>query len=295
MCGGICVCAGKLSEHCWLVGDGFRGPPPDDDAFWDEATNVVHAAARVAKPMLPPPAVSPASLAQGCQEELEVLDISEIRPGRLYLCNTESARSRLARAMLGIKGVVVLASAQSGAAMDLGTTQHFTIDTDAALGEQLPAAMRFVQQLSGPALICCVTGYGIGAAACAGALAANEGLSALTALEEVEKRRGPCLAVEPDDVEELASFCDAFLRMEFTLRLGPPPPPQSGGPSILTANAVMTPTVTGQRPPPEPVSPHKRAKKDGAINSPQAAKAAAAAAAVTLQNPRTWSLDSAEQ
>jgi len=260
--------AKKLSEACTLTGDGFAGPPLEEDAFWSEAATIVRATSRVAQP-LSPRVMTPAALSSACRDAIEVLDISEICAQRLYLSDISSATSPLGRALLSIKGVVVVPPV--GSEPHFGYTPVHRVEVSKPLAEQLPAAVSFIRQLDGPVLICSTTGRGVGAAVCAAALAADDGLSAPMAITEVARRRGAPLRVERDEEQQLQSFCDAFLRMEFTLRLGSPA-------SRPRSSPHSTPTMCGAvRPlPPDAAaaarSPLKRAQPSSPVRSPRSKK-----------------------
>jgi len=262
----INVAARKLVERgCWLVGDGFRGTPPTSDVpFWEEVTKLGQAALRVAQPQAQRLTLTSSKLGRACHEELEVLDVSEIRPGVLYLSDISSAGSRLGQAVLGIRGIVLVSSE----AVAFDKTCH-VIDGNAPLADQLPAAVSFSRRLGGAVLVCSQTGRGVGAMVCAAILAASDGVSAPVALAHVGQRRGLPLRVETDEEEELSAFCDAFLRMEFQLRLG------RSSPRI---SPVSTPKLVGtKRPRHEVHSPLKKAaacppaKKAAKANAPSAA------------------------
>ena len=188
--------ARKLVAHgCWLVGDGFRGPPPETDlAFWREVASVAHAS--IALSAAPSQLFSALTLAAACRDELEVCDTSEIRPGTLYLSDIVSARSKLSCAILGIQGVLIVSAVP--VAFDVAT---HVIDPSASLTDQLPAAITFARNLGGAALVCSHGANGMGAVVCAAVLAATEGLSSSVALAQVGMRRGLPLPVERDHEE----------------------------------------------------------------------------------------------
>jgi len=268
--------ARKLVAHgCWLVGDGFRGPPPETDlAFWREVASVAHAS--IALSAAPSQLFSALTLAAACRDELEVCDTSEIRPGTLYLSDIVSARSKLSCAILGIQGVLIVSAVP--VAFDVAT---HVIDPSASLTDQLPAAITFARNLGGAALVCSHGANGMGAVVCAAVLAATEGLSSSVALAQVGMRRGLPLPVERDHEEELSAFCDAFLRAEFQLRLG-------------EASPILTPKVVGKTKRSKveaSKSPVKRPASPPHMSMPKGKKRSAAHAGPPPSDFEGWNLD----
>lgn len=212
--------------------------------------------------------MSAEALAIACRNELDTLDVSEIRTGRLYLSEMATAASPLALALLGIKAVVIVSHGEGDSHVSAGPAVK-RLDTSMPLANQLPSVCSFLGQTRGAALICSATGRGVGAAVCAAVLAAADGISTLMALEEVAKRRGAPLRVELDEVEELGAFCDAFLRMEFRLRLGEPATSGPLSPSTRSS-PVLTPPFSGVKRP--AAEPGARSPLKQALGSPHSSK-----------------------
>jgi len=284
----------KLAEVCSLTGDGFYGPPPaSDEAYWTATTAVVRATSLVAQPRSPPRKMLPATLAELCRNELEVLTISEISKNRLFLCSAWCAQSPLARSILGIKGVIMVGDAASD--RSCGTAAVHSIDISLPLSEQLVAAVRFLNRLSGPGLVCSSTVGGHGEIVCAAALATNDGLSAPVALAEVRKRCSSQAHIEHEDEAALGQFCDAFLRVEFQLLLGESScgAPKATAMSPERCSPVDTPMLRGTKRPQSDAlarSPLKRGKAVEPMASPMAATFPVA---FSLQSKRTSANDGA--
>jgi len=205
--------ASKLAEVTSLVGDGFKCLPSSSNIdFWSEAAALCKT-------------TNLTELSAACQAELESVDFSEVRRG-LYLANRLSGQSRLARAILRIKGVIIVTDQEYWTSNN--EERVHLVDMAQPLAEQLQAAMRFVGSsltcelgfLSSPTLICSETGRGVGAVVCAGVVAAMEGLSSVEAISAIEMRRGPPLRIEVDYMEELEYFCQQALHAEFESRAG---------------------------------------------------------------------------
>jgi len=259
----------KLSSMCTLGGDGFAGLPcsAENSEFWKQATALVNEPKIFAKE----DKVTTAELEVATTVELDSIDITKVSLG-LFLCSTSSAKSRLARAMLNIGGVLAVDDEEDVKASErcvsinsptfrwetsdidqLQTYEAFgevstrLINPSVSLVEQLPRAINFMYGLTAPVLICSTSGNGLAAALAAAFLASQQGLTPKMAIEMVEKRRGP-LRIEYEHEEALAVFCQKLLQTEMILLLGAP----SGSTSFSLSTPPITPTK--RRLPDEPLS-----------------------------------------
>ena len=164
---------GKLAEVTWLAGDGFSGVPSEEDyEFWCHAAAAVNGKA----PALL--AIDSSDLCHAVNEELECVDVTEVRPGHLYLGETSAVESRLALAMLNIKGIVVVTDSDrvlEGVASWSGL-DTYPITPSVGLAEQLDSCISFAQSVRGACLVCSGDGNGAAAVVCAAVLAAEKRL-----------------------------------------------------------------------------------------------------------------------
>jgi len=239
--------AGKLAEKAVLIGDGFKCLPPAEDTIFWEASAAACSCTNVNQ------------LSAACHAELESLDFSELRPDRLYIADRASASSRLARAILRLKAVIVVHGQEKWTIAADNNVHH--VNTTLPLVDQLVGAVQFCGSLdSAPTLICSETGRGTGALVSAAILAAFEGFSSPEATKQVEMRRGGPLRIEVDDAEELEQFCQRLLLAEFDLLIG-----KRGKPSSMFQDYYSTPRQGPSQPPPQSPpqsrSPLKRPKQ----------------------------------
>lgn len=195
----ILMLAQALTEVTWLLGDGFRSPPPVEHPFWAKMAAVCkQSCGDLASLECARPALTAEELCEAVHSELECCDLFEIRPKALFLGSRESAESKLALATLGVEGIVAVSGPECTAKFDGVFAVHHVRPSE-PLGEQLDSCMRFIRRLSGPVLVCsALEGEGIAAMICAAALAVKEGIAtAAVAVEQIEKRRGP-LRIEID-------------------------------------------------------------------------------------------------
>jgi hypothetical protein len=229
--------AGELNEMTWLVGDGFRSPPDSDEyEFWSRVTAVCNR---------PPIAellfVDSSELCDAVHEELEVVDVTEVRAGHLYLGTIASAESALALAMLGVRGLVAITDSDVvvDGLHEWTSLPVLPVTPAEELSTQLDQTLQYMRVLAGPVLVISADGNGMAAALCAAAVARLERLqTAACAIAEVEKRRGSGLQIETDHLQSLAAFCS-------TLPSPPPPPP--GLSPRLRAQPVSTPVATSNK------------------------------------------------
>lgn len=195
------------------AGDGFKQPPEDNDyEFWAcAAATCNHRHATLL-------AIDSSELCAAVHEELEVIDLTEVCEGQLFLGNLSALESPIALKMLSIGGVIaitdddhILASIATACALPT-----HPVTPAAELSEQIRDCASFARGLNGACLICSTTGNDLAAATCAGVLAARDKLSAAMALTQVEKKRGP-LRISSADFAALQAFCD--------WPTPPPPPP----------------------------------------------------------------------
>jgi len=249
--------ASELSETTWLVGDGFGSPPDSENyEFWSRAAAVCNR-----PPLAELLYVDSSELCTAVHEELEAIDITEIRAGHLYLGAIASADSPLALAMLGVTSLVVVSD--SDAVVD-GLHEWtglpvvpVTLAQD--LSTQLDHSIEYIRSSSGPIFVCSAEGNGMAAALCAAAVARLERLqTADCAIVEVEKRRGSGLRIELDHHHSLDAFCAALP--------SPPPPPPRASPR-LGAQPVSTPVASSNKRMLEATSPVGKIGRLGAIEA----------------------------
>jgi len=201
--------AGKLSERSWLVGDGFKSPPNQDDyEFWSVASAISSCDC------------DSTELFTAVHEELEVIDATEICDGRLYLGETSGVESDLALRMLGIRGIVVVTDCDCTVESIAEWTKLPThpVTPVVPLAEQLSESLAFMRGLGGACFVCSSNGDGTAAALCAASVGDDEHIPGLRAVEQVEKRRGP-VRIGMQDLEDIIEF-------QYNQLMPPPPPPR---------------------------------------------------------------------
>ena len=148
------------------MGDGFKQVSNNEDyEFWACVSAICNH-----------PSVDPSKLSDIVDQDLECVDVSEIRARRLYLGETASIESPLALHLLAIRGILVVTDDDDtllNIAEMTGLPTH-PVSQQAKLETNLDEAVSFMRELKGACLVCSTSGNGRAAVLCAAAIAVQE-------------------------------------------------------------------------------------------------------------------------